>query len=125
MSKLNPQNERIKRDYLRHLKQACGKSEATLDATRKALARFEDYTGARDFKTFRREQAIGFKERLSETGGQRTGEPLSHSTQASTLAALKEFQVALLATRFQVQDPRSRHRLFQPINQGQCQGEGS
>jgi site-specific recombinase XerD len=91
MSKLNPQNERIKRDYLRHLKQACGKSEATLDATRKALARFEDYTGARDFKTFRREQAIGFKERLSETGGQRTGEPLSHSTQASTLAALKEF----------------------------------
>ncbi len=29
MSKLNPQNERIKRDYLRHMKQACGKSEAT------------------------------------------------------------------------------------------------
>ena len=91
MSKLNPQNERIKRDYLRHLKQACGKSEATLDATRKALARFEDYTNARDFKTFRREQAIGFKERLAETAGQRTGEPLSYSTQASTLAALKEF----------------------------------
>jgi site-specific recombinase XerD len=91
MPKLNPQNERIKRDYLRHLKQACGKSEATLDATRKALARFEDYTGARDFKTFRREQAIGFKERLAETRGQRTGELLSHSTQASTLAALKEF----------------------------------
>lgn len=91
MSKLNSQNERIKRDYLRHLKQACGKSEATLDATRKALARFEDYTGARDFKTFRREQAIGFKQRLAETAGQRTGEPLSHSTQASTLAALKEF----------------------------------
>jgi integrase len=91
MSKLIPQNERIKRDFLRHLKQACGKSEATLDATRKALARFEDYTNARDFKTFRREQAIGFKERLAETAGQRTGEPLSHSTQASTLAALKEF----------------------------------
>jgi integrase len=91
MSKLNPQNERIKRDYLRHMKQACGKSEATLDTTRKALARFEDYTSGRDFKTFRREQAIGFKERLAETSGQRTGEPLSHSTQASTLAALKEF----------------------------------
>ncbi len=91
MSKLNPQNERIKRDYLRHLKQACGKSDATLDATRKALARFEEYTGARDFKTFRREQAIGFKERLAETSGQRTGDPLSYSTQASTLAALKEF----------------------------------
>lgn len=91
MSKLNPQNERIKRDYVRFLKEARGKSEATLDATRKALARFEDYTGARDFKTFRREQAIGFKNRLAETSGQRTGEALSRSTQTSTLAALKEF----------------------------------
>jgi len=91
MSKLNPQNERIKRDYLRFLKEARGKSEATLDTTRKALARFEDYTGARDYKTFRREQAIGFKDRLAETNGIRTGENLSHSTQASTLSALKEF----------------------------------
>jgi len=82
---------RIKRDFLRYLKEARGKSEATLDSSRKALARFEDYTGARDFKTFRREQAIGFKERLGETNAQRTGETLSRSTQASTLVALKEF----------------------------------
>lgn len=91
MSKLNPQNERIKRDFLRYQKNALGKSEATLDAIRKALARFEDYTGRRDFKTFRREQAIGFKERLMETDGQRSGEALSRSTQASTLGALKDF----------------------------------
>jgi len=93
--KLNPQNERIKRDYLRYLKGACGKSEATIDATRKALDRFEQYTGARDFKTFRREQAIGFKERLAATIGVRNGETLSHSTQASTLTALKDFFVWL------------------------------
>jgi integrase len=91
MSKLNPRNERIKRDFLRYQKNALGKSESTLDAMRKALARFEDYTGHRDFKTFRREQAIGFKERLQETDGQRSGETLSRSTQATTLAALKEF----------------------------------
>jgi len=91
MSKLNPQNERVKRDYLRYLKNARGKSEATLDAVRKALSRFEDYTGARDFKTFRREQAIGFKERLAETNGQRTGETLSLATQSVTLIALKDF----------------------------------
>ena len=91
MSKINPKNERIKRDYLRFLKEARGKSEATLDATRKALARFEDYTGARDFKTFRREQAIAFKERLAATSGLHSGEALSHSTQTSTLAAIKEF----------------------------------
>jgi site-specific recombinase XerD len=91
MSKLNPRNERIKRDFLRYEKNALGKSEATLDAMRKALTRFEDYTAHRDFKTFRREQAIGFKERLQETDGQRSGETLSRSTQASTLAVLKEF----------------------------------
>jgi integrase len=91
MSKMNAQNERIKRDYLRFLREARGKSEATLDAVRKALARFEQYTGARDFKTFRREQAIGFKERLGETTGHRTGETLSLATQTVTLSALKEF----------------------------------
>ncbi len=91
MSKLNPRNERIKRDFLRYEKNALGKSEATLDAMRKALVRFEDYTGHRDFKTFRREQAIGFKQRLAETDSQRSGESLSRSTQASTLAALKDF----------------------------------
>jgi integrase len=91
MSKLNPQNERIKRDFLRHQKNALGKSEATLDATCRAVARFEDYIGYRDFKSFRREQAIGFKERLAETDGRRSGETLSRSTQTSTLAVLKEF----------------------------------
>ena len=95
MSKLNPQNERIKRDYLRYLKNARGKSKATLDAIRKALSRFEAYTGARDFKTFRREQAIGFKERLAETNGLRTGETLSLATQSVSLAALKEFFIWL------------------------------
>lgn len=91
MSKLNPSNERLKRDYLKYQKGARGKSEATLDGIRKAISRFEDYTGARDFKTFRREQAIGFKASLSEVNGLRTGEPLSLATQSVTLAALKEF----------------------------------
>ena len=91
MQVLNPSNERLKRDHLRYLKEARGKSEATLDGVRKALARYEAYTGGKDFKTFRREQAIGFKARLAETEGVRTRETLSASTQATTLAALKEF----------------------------------
>jgi integrase len=91
MNALNPFNERLKRDYLRYLKEARGKSEATLDGVRKALARYEAYTGGKDFKTFRREQAIGFKARLAETESIRSKEVLSASTQATTLAALKEF----------------------------------
>jgi integrase len=91
MPKLNPLNERIKRDYARHLKAAQGKSAATIDAALKAIARFEDDIGARDFKTFRREQAIAFKDRLAVTNGSRSGEILSASTQAATLVALKDF----------------------------------
>ena len=91
MAKINPWNERIKRDHLRYLKEARGKSEATLDMVRKALARFEASTGGKDFKTFRREQAIAFKDRLGETDGLRTGEPLSAATQTATLSAVKEF----------------------------------
>ncbi len=49
---------------MRFLKEARGKGEAALDAARKPLARFEDCTGARDFKTFRREHAIGIKDRF-------------------------------------------------------------
>jgi integrase len=91
MPRLNPLNERIKRDYARHLKAARGKSASTVDAALKAIARFEDDTGGRDFKTFRREQAIALKDRLASTTGARSGELLSASTQAATLAALKDF----------------------------------
>ena len=96
MRKLNPQNERIKRAYLRYLKEAKGKSEATLDAVRKALARFEDYVGAHDFKTFNREQAIGFKEWLGAPDRGAAGEPLSASTRAATPSALRDFFIWLV-----------------------------
>ena len=95
MTKLNPSNERIKRDYCRYLKGARGKSEATLDEARKALSRYEEYTRHRDFCSFCREQAIGFKEHLAETSRLKTGETLSHSTQVRTLAMLKEFFIWL------------------------------
>lgn len=91
MGKTNAGNERLKHEYLRYQREARGKSEATLDAMLKAINRFEEYTGHRDFKTFRREQAIAFKERLADTETARGGALLSHSVQASTLAALKEF----------------------------------
>ena len=95
MTKLNAKNERLKRDYFRFQKEARGKSIATIDAMRKAISRFEDYTGARDFKTFHREQAIGFKKKLAETEGLRTAEVLSSSTQVSTLNVVKEFFIWL------------------------------
>ncbi|MBB3773241.1 integrase [Angulomicrobium tetraedrale] len=91
MTKINAGNERLKREYIHYLKEAKGKSEASLDMVRKALLRFETSTGWRDFKTFRPEQAKAFKQRLAETEGVRSGEPLSAATQTATLTAVKEF----------------------------------
>lgn len=89
--KCHPENERIKRKYLRFLADSEGRDEATIDAVAKALARFEDYTNRKDFKSFHFEQAIAFKRRLADTRNARSGEKLSKATQHSTLRVLKEF----------------------------------
>ena len=57
----------------------------------KALSRFESYTRNKSFKTFRKEQAIGFTAHLSREVNARTGEPLSKATLLLTLNALKAF----------------------------------
>ena len=87
----HPDNERIKRQYLVLLKEAEGKSEETLDAVAKALARFEADTQYRDFKAFHFEQAVAFKRRLADRDSKVTGEKLSKATQYATLAHLKRF----------------------------------
>ncbi len=84
-------NERIKRAYFTYLKEAKRHSEATVDAVAKALDRFESYNKRRDFKAFHYQQAVAFKNHLSEQKGQRSGEKLSKATLHSTLANLKHF----------------------------------
>jgi integrase len=91
MTKFNPGNERIKRDYLRYLAEARGRSEATIDGVAKSLARFEESTRRRDFKRFHREQAMAFKKRLAEADNARTGDRLSKGTMLSTLRDLRAF----------------------------------
>ncbi|HEX4022393.1 MAG TPA: tyrosine-type recombinase/integrase [Acidobacteriaceae bacterium] len=91
MTKHNPQNERIKRQYFAYLKEAKRHSEPTVDAAAKALSRFEEYNRYRDFKAFHYQQAIGFKRHLAEQTGQRFGEKLSKATLHATLTQLKSF----------------------------------
>jgi|TARA_B100000315_G_C14592625_1_gene596749 integrase len=91
MTNHNPVNERIKRKYLIFQKEAKRKSEATIDAIAKSLARFEEYTKWKDFKRFRYEQAIGFKQHLASQVNGRTDKPLSLSTISATLNHLKQF----------------------------------
>jgi integrase len=91
MATHNPNNERIKRQYFTYLKEAKRQSEASVDAAAKALARFEEYMNYRDFKAFHFQQAIAFKNRLSEQASAVTGEKLSKATLYGTLAHLKRF----------------------------------
>ena len=91
MTKHNAENERIKHKYFAYLKEAMRNSEPTVDATAKALARFEEYTRHKDFRAFHFEQAVAFKKHLAEQKGQLSGEKLSKATLHSTLTQLKRF----------------------------------
>ncbi len=91
MTKHNANNERIKREYFSYLKEAMGHSEPTVDAVAKALARFENDTKFRDFKSFHFEQAIAFKRHLAEQTNQQTGAKLSKATLHSTLSQMRAF----------------------------------
>lgn len=84
MTNKNPKNERIKREYFHHLKQALGRSELTIRQIARSLARFEDFTGRRDLKTFDQRQAVAFKEILVKSG-------LAPQTALTTLNDLKLF----------------------------------
>jgi integrase len=95
MPKHNGANIRIKREYFAYLKEAQRRDEASIDAVAKALSRFEEANGHKDFKSFHREQAVAFKRKLDEAVTVRTGKPLSRATVHSTLSALRAFFVWL------------------------------
>ena len=101
----NPANERIKRAYLTYLREACGRSEDTIDGVAAALNRFEAHTRQRDFKRFHIEQAMAFKRSLTTEVNKRTGEPLSKSSMLKTLNVVRDF------FRWLAREPGYRSRL--------------
>ena len=95
MARHNAANTRAKREYFDYLKEAMRRDEASIDQVAKALARFEDSTGHKEFKRFHREQAKAFKRRLDAEKNVRTGKPLARATVHSTLSALRAFFIWL------------------------------
>ena len=91
MVNYNPKNERIKKDYFCLLSEADQKSGATIDGIRKAIHRFEEFTGFADFASFGKDQAIAFKRHLRACKAERTGKPLSAATIHSTMHAIQAF----------------------------------
>lgn len=95
MAKHNAANTRIKREYFDYLKEAQRRDEQSIDQVAKAISRFEEATGHKDFKQFHREQAKAFKRRLDGERNARTGKPLARATVHSTLSALRTFFIWL------------------------------
>lgn len=89
--KINAKNERLKREYFIYKKEADGKDPKTIDAMAKAILRFEEYTGFKDFGTFNRHQATAFKNHIAEAKNKKTGAPMALATQNSTLSAVQGF----------------------------------
>jgi len=88
MTPHNAGNERVKRRYFVYLREAKRQSEASVDAAAKALDRFEESTGHRDFKAFHVEQAIAFKRRLYGSNGEKG---LSRATLHGIFGHMKRF----------------------------------
>jgi integrase/recombinase XerD len=90
-SQTNPKNDRAKRDYLIYLKDARQRSAATVEQVRHAIDRLEAYIGFKDFGTFNKDQALGFKRALLASKAQRSGKAISKATAHHRLQAIKEF----------------------------------
>lgn len=91
MTRFTFKNERIKRAYCDYLRDAIGRDEATIDRVLASIARFEMSTKSKDFKRFRRQQAMAFKRDLAEGLSARTDERLSKSTVLATVRDLRAF----------------------------------
>ncbi|UWR09970.1 site-specific integrase [Sulfitobacter mediterraneus] len=91
MRKVNEENERIKRRYLKYLKAAKRKDPSTVQKAADGILKFETSTNYASFKKFHIEQVIKFRDRLNEEISKTTGKPLSKSTIATILAANKGF----------------------------------
>lgn len=89
--KINAKNERLKREYFILKREAEGKDVKTIDAISKAILRFEQYTGFKDFGTFNRHQAVNFKNHIAEAKNKKTGTQMALATQSSILNILQTF----------------------------------
>lgn len=91
MRKYNEQNERIKHQYFRFLREADGHSDSSVDKAAAAILRFERSTDFKDFKSFHINQAVAFKRELCKVKSESTGKTLSKATISATLRTVKAF----------------------------------
>lgn len=91
MSKRISANLRIKRKYCVWLREARGLSEASIDKAAAAIAVYEAWLGAKDFRAFHSERALAFKRHLASRQNGTTGAKLSAASVNGALREVKAF----------------------------------
>lgn len=91
MTGVNPDNERIKRRYFHHLREAQGLAEVTVDHAQRALAEYELFTAYKAFKHFSTKDAIAFRKALLAGPGKRSAQLSSRATVHTKLTQSQKF----------------------------------
>jgi len=91
VSGCNPENERIKRRYYVHMREADGLSEKTVEHAGWAIADFEKFTNWRSFKRFSSKDATAFKSDLLSKSRSRSVGSNRRTTIHSKLMRLEGF----------------------------------
>jgi len=91
MLKTNENNEKAKNKYYDFLKESAGFSEATINAIKKAIYRYEEFTEFEDFSKFSKKKAVEFKKWLEVKKDPRTQKQISVTTCYHYLRNLKDF----------------------------------
>lgn len=87
----NSNNERIKNKYFKFLLTAKQKHIKSVDQSRKALKKYEEFSLYADFTAFKPDVAIAFKEYLLMQTAQFRGTPFSQHTLNSILKNVRDF----------------------------------
>jgi len=86
---IRSKNEKIKRKYLKWLREAEGLSEATITGVERAVGLYEEYSQDQDFASFSQKKAVGFKLWLQERS--RGGATVSITTVYNQIRYVKAF----------------------------------
>ena len=89
--KANLENEKIKEKYFDYLKESEGSAEATINAHKKSIFRYEEFSDFEDFRNYDKKRAVEYKKWLEEKKDPRTNKQISITTVYHYVRNLREF----------------------------------
>ncbi|MES2969525.1 MAG: site-specific integrase [Pseudomonadota bacterium] len=89
--KFNEENERIKRAYLRYLRNAKGHSETSVAKSADAILRLETVVNFKSFATLNIEDAEAFRDHLTNHVTDKTGKPLAAVSRVNMQVVVRAF----------------------------------